>query len=261
MEAKIPRGHLNVRNHMLQSGMCYAVLVKWHERRGICMNNKKKEHLDHSQPARRTTRRKQDKMNRMLNYLIGVVSILIVISLFVIFTGNDEQETADGHKEEGPVETESGEDEVEEADKEEPDVEQEPAQQEDDQQPVEEESDEAEAGAPVVSSSDQPVVDEVWTSDAWEPYPTAQTGGHTSTFTEGHIDYEEKLNAIYSVIPLDQQDSILWSIKNNGNAKSAIAVLSSADKEQKYRVAIEWVEGEGWLPKQVEVLNTIEGTY
>ena len=226
------------------------------------MNNKEKEHLDHSQPARRTTRRKQDKMNRTLNYLIGIVSVLIVISLFVIFTGNEEQEAMEEPVEETPVETKPEEEVAEEAGvAEEPNVEEESSPQDEDKEPIEGESTESGANTPVVSSSDQPVVDEVWTSDAWEPYPTAQTGEHTSTFTEGHIDYEEKLNAIYSVIPLEQQASILWSIKNNGNAKSAIAVLSSTDKEQKYRVAIEWVEGEGWMPQQVEVLNTLEGTY
>ncbi|MGM9951131.1 MAG: YrrS family protein [Lysinibacillus sp.] len=222
------------------------------------MSNKEKEHLDHSKPARRTTRRKQDKMNRLLNYLIGIVSVLIVISLFVIFTGNEEQEAIEGPEEETPVETKPEEEKEKE---EEGTSAEEPSQQDEEQEPIEDEPAEGEGSTPVVSSSNQPGVDEVWTSEAWEPYPTAQTGEHTSTFTEGHIDYEEKLNAIYSVIPLEQQDSILWSIKNNGNAKSAIAVISSNDKEQKYRVAIGWVEGEGWMPQQVEVLNTLEGTY
>lgn len=220
------------------------------------MSKEEKEHLDHPQPATRTKRRKDYKMDRTLNYLIGIVSVLIVISLIVIFTGNEDEKIAEESAEETPVdkkpvEEEENEEGIEE-DSEETDLQ--PSTQE-------EEPTEADSGAPTVSSSNQPTVDEVWTNDAWEPYPTAQTGEHTSTFTEGHVDYEEKLNAIYSVIPLEQQESILWSIKNNGNAKSAIAVISSNDKVQKFRVAIEWIDGQGWMPQQVEVLNTLEGTY
>lgn len=225
------------------------------------MSKEEKEQLDHPQPATRTKRRKDYKMDRTLNYLIGIVSVLIVISLIVIFTGNEDEKIAEESAEETPVdkkpvEEEENEEGIEE-DSEETDLQ--PSTQE--EEPAEEEPIEADSGAPIVSSSNQLAVDEVWTNEAWEPYPTAQTGEHTSTFTEGHIDYEEKLNAIYSVIPLEQQESILWSIKNNGNAKSAIAVISSNDKVQKFRVAIEWIDGQGWMPQQVEVLNTLEGTY
>jgi len=220
------------------------------------MSKEEKEHLNHSKPGTRTKRRKE-KMDRTLNYLIGIVSVLIVISLIVIFTGNEDEEKAEEPKEETAVESKPVKEEEREEEAEEEDS-QASSQEE---ETNEEEPLESVDSAPTVSSSSQPGVDEVWTSEAWEPYPTAQTGEHTSTFAEGHIDYEEKLNAIYSVIPLNQQDSILWSIKNNGNAKSAIAVISSNDKAQKYRVAIEWIEGQGWMPQQVEVLNTLEGTY
>lgn len=246
---------------MLLVGMSYPILVKWLQEGGLYMSKEEKEHLDHPQPATRTKRRKDYKMDRTLNYLIGIVSVLIVISLIVIFTGNEDEKIAEESAEETPVdkkpvEEEENEEGIEE-DSEETDLQ--PSTQE--EEPAEEEPTEADSGAPTVSSSNQPTVDEVWTNDAWEPYPTAQTGEHTSTFTEGHVDYEEKLNAIYSVIPLEQQESILWSIKNNGNAKSAIAVISSNDKVQKFRVAIEWIDGQGWMPQQVEVLNTLEGTY
>lgn len=240
----------------MRVGISYTVLIKWHQEGGLCMSKEEKEHLNHSKPGTRTKRRKE-KMDRTLNYLIGIVSVLIVISLIVIFTGNEDEETAEEPKEEETVESKPVKEEEPEEESEEEDPQSSPQEEE----TTEEEPVESVESAPTVSSSNQPAVDEVWTSEAWEPYPTAQTGEHKSTFAEGHIDYEEKLNAIYSVIPLNQQDSILWSIKNNGNAKSAIAVISSNDKAQKYRVAIEWIEGQGWMPQQVEVLNTLEGTY
>ncbi len=80
-------------------------------------------------------------------------------------------------------------------------------------------------------------------------------------FAEGHIDYEEKLSTIFSVTSLSEENSIIWKITNNGSADTAIAVVSSKDKEQKYRVSIEWVPNEGWKPVKLEKLNTLEGSY
>ena len=44
-------------------------------------------------------------------------------------------------------------------------------------------------------------------------------------------------------------------------AATAIAVVTSMDKQQKYRVSIEWIDGEGWKPTRLEVLNAVEGAY
>lgn len=222
------------------------------------MKKEKTEHVTRAQENTRTNRRKEDKMNRTLNYLIALVSVLVVITLGVIFMTGDEEE--------------AGEQQAEDAlQSENPQTAQQEDETEDEQATVDEpmndvsaEDDSAiDAGedAAVVNASDDPLVAEVWTSESWQPYPTAQTGEHRSTFAQGDVDYEEKLQSIFSVVPIEQQDSIIWSVKNNGNAKSAIAVISSNDKTQKYRVAIEWIEQQGWQPVQVEVLNTLEGTY
>lgn len=112
----------------------------------------------------------------------------------------------------------------------------------------------------MVSPSDDPAVKEVITNPNWPAYPTAQTGEHVSTYEKGHIDYEEKLKAIFSVIDLQQENSIVLRVNNNGSAENAIAVVTSMDKEQKYRVSIEWVDNEGRKPIQVEVLSTLEGS-
>ncbi|MFF5995574.1 YrrS family protein [Lysinibacillus sp. KU-BSD001] len=225
------------------------------------MDKKEMKYLNRSQENTRTKRRKEDKMNRVLNYLIALVSALIVISLFIIFTMQDDDEVVEEvQTEETSSETENESssvvDETEETTKEpsEPSNVDEPEVQE-------EETLENNPQSNVVNASDNPLVDEVWTSETWQPYATAQTGEHRSTFDTNDIDYQEKLGAIFSVVPINEQEAIIWSVKNNGNAQSAIAVISSNDKVQKYRVAIEWVEQQGWKPIQVEVLNTLDGTY
>ena len=222
------------------------------------MRKEKTEHVTRAQENTRTNRRKEDKMNRTLNYLIALVSVLVVITLGVIFMTGDEEE--------------AGEQQAEDAlQSENPQTAQQEDETEDEQATDDERANDVSAeddstidageDAAVVNASDDPLVAEVWTSDSWQPYPTGQTGEHRSTFAQGDVDYEEKLQSIFSVVPIEQQDSIIWSVKNNGNAKSAIAVVSSNDKTQKYRVAIEWIEQQGWKPVQVEVLNTLEGTY
>ena len=229
------------------------------------MKKEKTEHLTRAQENTRTNRRKEDKMNRTLNYLIALVSVLVVITLGVIFMTGDEDEAGEQQAEdtlqsENPQTARQDEQE----DKTEDETEEGQATGDERANDVSAEDDstvDADEAAAVVNASDDPFVAEVWTSETWQPYPTAQTGEHRSTFAQGDVDYEEKLKSIFSVVPIEQQDSIIWSVKNNGNAKSAIAVISSNDKIQKYRVAIEWIEQQGWQPVQVEVLNTLEGTY
>ena len=223
-----------------------------------------KEDLTRSQENTRTKRRKENKMNRTLNYLIALVSVLLVITLGVIFIVWDEDEAEEQLQTEDAALEAENLDAVEE-DKQEDETE--AGQSATTNDATNDQSDEndstvdANQDEAVINASDDPLVAEIWTSDAWQAYPTTQTGEHQSTFSEGHIDYEEKIQSIFSVVPIEQQESIIWSVKNNGNAKSAIAVISSNDKTQKYRIAIEWIEQQGWKPVQVEVLNTLEGTY
>ena len=222
------------------------------------MKKEKTEHVTRAQENTRTNRRKEDKMNRTLNYLIALVQGLVVITLSVIFMTGDEEEAGEQQVEDA-LQSENSQ-----TARQEDETEDEQATVDEPMNDVSAEDDstiDADEDSAVVNASDDPLVAEVWTSDSWQPYPTAQTGEHRSTFAQGDVDYEEKLQSIFSVVPIEQQDSIIWSVKNNGNAKSAIAVISSNDKTQKYRVAIEWIEQQGWKPVQVEVLNTLEGTY
>ena len=57
------------------------------------MDKEEMEYLTRSQENTRTKRRKEHKMNRTLNYLIALVSALLVITLAVIFLTGDDEET------------------------------------------------------------------------------------------------------------------------------------------------------------------------
>ena len=190
-----------------------------------------------------------------MNYLIALVAVLIVVTLWILISGDrDNDSDVAQTPEQNEITDKMGDDATE-----------------DDQttEAIEEEtSDEGESTDiegektstdNTVDTSNDPIVAEVQTNPNWEAYPTQQTGEHVSTFKKGHIDYEEKLKAIFSVTDLQQDNSIILSVRNNGTAQSAIGVVTSKDKEKKYRVSIEWIDGQGWKPVKLEVLNSLEG--
>lgn len=223
------------------------------------MTDDERKNFSRSENKRRQ-RQQSNKMDRLLNYLIGIVIVLICISSYLIFfTGDKEEVQPDepngqvSNNNESNESNETDNSNVGKGDDEQGD------KQEDDSSVEENEPDSSTSA--IVSPSTDPLVSEVIVDPNWQPTATAQTGPHTSVFAEGHIDYEEKLATIFAVTSLSEDNSIIWKIKNNGSADTAIAVISSLDKEQKYRVSIEWVPNEGWKPVKLEKLNTLEGSY
>lgn len=180
------------------------------------------------------------KIGKHLNiYILIVAALTVIILAFTIMTNGTDEATPDHEAEEAVT-------------AEQPAVEEPVEGLVTEEQPVAQEQ---------VETVEDPVVGEVRTNPAWAPYPTQQTGPHTSTFEKGHIDYEEKLAAIFSVTDLVQEDSFIKSVRNNGSASSAIAVVTSKDGAKMYRVSIEWLDGQGWKPVKLEVLKTLEGAY
>ena len=191
---------------------------------------------------------KFDKANNYLNYLIALVAILIVGTLWILLSRDDESDKDIAQSTE-QMETKDNQSETTE------DVTSNEGESDND---VTDETNE-QASENVVGTSTDPNVAEVQMNPNWEAYPTQQTGEHVSTFKKGDIDYEEKLKAIFSATDLQQENSFILSVRNNGTAQSAIGVVTSKDKEKKYRVSIEWIDGQGWKPVKLEVLNSLEG--
>lgn len=206
--------------------------------------------------VKRSDKRKKTKMDKILNILIAIVSILIILNVLAIFNDNNkgsktETETAsqnknnDTNKEETPDEknTEPGN---------------QVAAEEIDGKELAEAEDEI-LNEPIIQSSDDPLVEKVIIDPSWEVNPTNQTGEHVSAFEEGHIDYEEKLVAIRNAVQLDENNIIYWSVRNNGGPNQSVAVVSTGEKTDYYRVYIEWIDQKGWKPVKVEKLNQAIG--
>lgn len=225
------------------------------------MERKRRFQTRQQYAEQKSKKTKFQKADKRLNYLIAVVAVLIVATLIFIITQEPSPKN-EAEQQDSPAEvaTDVSEDDAgqETEDNETETNVPEEAEEEENSSDVTEQPT-SESGN-MVSPSNDPAVKEVITNPNWPAYPTAQTGEHVSTYEKGHIDYEEKLKAIFSVIDLQQENSIVLRVNNNGSAENAIAVVTSMDKEQKYRVSIEWVDNEGWKPIQVEVLSTLEGS-
>lgn len=204
------------------------------------------------------------KFDKLLNVLIGVVLILIVITaIYVIKWQDDSEETAkedpgqEQKNEEATKEPSKEDNEDGKVDEEDVNVDEEVSKEE---LPTEE-SQQPEQDTAVETTSDNPIVDRVVTDKSWQPTPTTQTGVHVSSYNDKSVDWAEKVATITAATGIAENNMIIWRLKNNGSADTAIATVSTNDKAEMYRVSMEWVNNEGWLPVKLEQLNTLEGAY
>ncbi len=205
----------------------------------------------HLQPSRKK------KFDKLLNVLIGVVLILIVITAMYVFKWQDDTEET---VKEDPIQEQKNDDATKEHPKEQDlEVEVDEEVSEDDK-PIEE-SIQPEENTAEETPSDNPIVDRVVTDKSWQPTPTTQTGEHVSSYDDKSVDWAEKVATITAATGIAQDNMIIWRLQNNGGADTAIATVSTNDKSEMYRVSMEWVNNEGWLPVKLEQLNTLEGAY
>ena len=88
----------------------------------------------------------------------------------------------------------------------------------------------------------------------WEPIGTKQNGEHVSIYKKGTLDWKEKELAIAYGAGLLNEETIYWWIGNGGSPQRSIGRVSSKVNPDKiYVVTIEWVDGKGWKPIDVEV--------
>ncbi|AJK87034.1 DUF1510 family protein [Lysinibacillus fusiformis] len=208
----------------------------------------------HLQPSR------NKKLDKLLNVLIGVVVVLIIITATYVFKWQDdaEQTVKDEPAQEEKDDNKEVDKEPVKEDEKDLAVEEDQAEEEHGSQP---EENQQEQGEPEESTSDNPNVEKVITNKNWQPTPTTQTGQHVSSYDSSSVDWSEKVATVTGVTGINQDNMIIWRMQNNGGPNSSIATVSTKDKTQMYRVSMEWVDNEGWLPVKLEQLNTLEGAY
>jgi hypothetical protein len=213
-------------------------------------------------------RAKRKKTNIILNGLIGLVLILIIIVGYSIFAspGSDK---ASSKKNDNPISAEKspqkkGKDnkkaskEVKQADQSSAS-----AQQNGDSTTTttgQDDSSQADTSKAVVSNGgSSPNVVKTIENPAWKPVGTTQSGPHTPVYDQSSTDWQEMLNAISYATGLDQSNMIVYFLgRDKSTANASVGTVYSKDKQQKYKVYIKWVDGQGWQPTKVEELSSLQ---
>ncbi|WP_159462193.1 YrrS family protein [Halobacillus sp. Marseille-P3879] len=227
---------------------------------------------DHTTSTRTNRFEKRNRTKKLMAALgaAAVILVLVYIGLFT-FTGgtgpesentatesaneeenkeNDSNQESEDNNNDNSQELEVKENE-EEKDSEEDSNEEDSSEEEENSNDEEESSEE---DRQVEESSDENV-DRVITED-WEPIGTEQdtSGDHTTTYQQGSQDWEEVIKAARVATGLNSEEIIEWRVENAGDGQ-VHAVISNQSQDPVYRVLIEWVDGEGYRPIQVEELN------
>lgn len=226
-----------------------------------------------NQGSRSEMRGKRRRTNVILNILIVLVILLIVIVSAIIFLGGNDEKSADkkvdnqienkqddnkehavdSEKEKEKEENNTVEDKqpANQQDKEQQDEEKETSDVEKDLTPANEET------AVVTDGSSNQNIKRTIENSSWQPIGTSQTGEHTTVFDKESVDWKEMLQAMTYATGVEESNMTVWFLGNNGHNRAAGTIVSKNTKE-KFRVYLDWVDGQGWKPTKVEELNEIE---
>lgn len=217
-----------------------------------------------SRESRFGKREKRKKTNIILNSLIAfVIVLIIVVSAKIFFGGNndqavpaDEQTASESKQNESNHEDQDNDIEQDKSkDKENADKESDKEEKEAEENEAEDEPEEDKEQV-VTEGGSGPDVEKTIENPAWKPVGTSQSGEHTAVYDQNHVDWQEMLSAISYATGIEQGNMTVWFLGNNG-PNSSVGTISTKDQSEKYRVYIDWVDGEGWKPSKVEVLNEI----
>jgi len=230
---------------------------------------------NYTQRSRRSNR--GNRSNKILNILIGIVVVLIIITVAFIFVdGGDPKEDKASETEAVKQDDSNGQVDVSGENKQQDDTpadttsDQSSAKTGDDEQKDQgttEDSGSSETvtlpdeGQAEEQSSDDPIVEKTITNPSWTPVGTSQSGEHVSSYDDKSVDWAEKVQALSYTTGLTEGNMIIWRIGNGGSPQKSVGIVSSKDKNQKYRVTLQWVDGQGWKPEKMDVLKTLEGAY
>lgn len=215
---------------------------------------------DFQSGSRSGYRAKRKKTNLILNSLIVIVLALIVIVAFSIFSSGDEKASSNNEPKTEEKQAVNKEDSAKEK------AEDKKTTKEDKSSKEEEES--AEASAPEEKDDSQAVVTEgdgtsnvvrTVENPTWKPVGTVQTGEHNTVYDDTSTDWQEMLQAISYATGLDQGSmTVYWLGRDQSTANASVGTVYSKETQEKYRVYIKWVDGQGWMPTKVEELAELE---
>ncbi|RDI44078.1 YrrS family protein [Falsibacillus pallidus] len=223
--------------------------------------------------SRSSQRAKRRKTNIILNSLIILVIILILVVGSKIFLGGKDPVKEQGASQHEPKTTEpsgsesddSSQNNSEDANSDQSNTDESgdknaDSSDENKQQDTQEEQPAADLGEAneVPDDSNDPNVAKTYENPDWSPVGTSQSGDHVSSYDEGTPDWNEKVKALSYATGIPQDNMTVWFIGNGGSPDSSVGTVASKDQTQKYRVFLQWVDGEGWKPTKVQELKSLQ---
>ncbi|MCM3769853.1 DUF1510 family protein [Priestia aryabhattai] len=212
---------------------------------------------------------KEKKVNRLYNLLIAVVAVLIVFVGGTMILGNKDK--SDNQAETNQTNPQTNDQKTDKTAKKEDDSSkddqatddqssEEDQSSEDDQstseddQATDEESNDSDSQAEV-EKNPEPGVAERKVDPSWDSVGTSQDAP-AATYKKGSTDWNEMLKAVGEGSGISPSNMTVWRLGNNGGVGKAVATISpKGNSSTKYRVQIEWVDGEGWKPAVVDKLQ------
>ncbi|WP_045517805.1 YrrS family protein [Neobacillus niacini] len=218
---------------------------------------------DFQSGSRSGYRAKRKKTNLILNSLIVIVLALIFFVAYTIFLSGDDKASP---KKEDTKTAANQSSEKEDKNTEDKDVVEKTEKDNETEESTNEESEET--SAPEQEDESQAVVTEgdgssniqrTIENPAWKPVGTVQTGEHTPVYDSSSVDWQEMLKAISYATGLEESNmTVYWLGRDKTSGNGSFSTVASKDKQQKYNVYLEWVDGAGWKPVKVEELSVIE---
>lgn len=201
-----------------------------------------KSRLDKFEKRRKTKRR------IMLLLLIAGVLVIILAGKWLLGGGSNEASKQPSENENIKI-TDDGQDADNAGDE---GQKAEDAEQEEDQDAEKDNEQDKEVKKEKIASDDENV-SEAYTGD-WKPAGTNQSGPHTTDYNEGSADRKEIQHAAAAATGLNENDLTTYWVGNAGDQKVTTTIYNS-DQTQIYRVALSWIDNEGWKVEKVEKLK------
>ncbi|WP_270179388.1 YrrS family protein [Alkalihalobacillus sp. CinArs1] len=215
--------------------------------------------------SRYNARHSKRKQNIILNSLIGIVGVVILILIVNIFFNGDNTEPTAGEETASTeaTQSESNNSNTEDAvtsdeasdsatdEETNDDASNEETKNEEESQDDKEQNDENASEEEEASNESG----EVNLEGPWQPVGTSQdSSNHVSSYDKGSVDWNEKLDAVETVVGFPKEEMVVhWLGGNGGPQKSEATVSQKGGDGTQYVVELEWVDEKGWKPVSAKV--------
>jgi cytoskeletal protein RodZ len=214
--------------------------------------------IDFESSSRSNYRAKRKKTNFILNGLIVIVLLLIAFVAYSIFSSGNDKASTKKNEQKTEVKQSLHKDKSDKKDQEAVSSGSEGSNSSDETSQSGDSSAGSTDGSQAASTEDDTQTTQTIENPDWKPAGTTQSGEHTANYDSSSTDWQEMLNAISSATGLDQSNMTVWFLgRDKSTPNGSVGTVSSKDKQQKFRVYIQWVDGQGWKPTKVEKLSEI----